>query len=283
MSDFVSLLDSPHLTFTDERELLRKVVANQWYWDNNGVWTPYDVHTNAAIQNSYARKCSDHKFTTPSGSYKLIFSARMQLNELSNVARSVKCDDPENREAIKLVHGQSVHHNELSTSSKKTRKRSTGSPESPGEIGSIGIRKSGGDGPGTAKQPSGANQWYWEDDDDWVPYDVYTNAAIQKAYSSADSHYNLTCPSGSFKISFKKKVQKNTMTGKERRIKCDDPKNKAPIQLVFKASSNSPMRTSATATTTTTSSLSGSTKQQQPGTTPSCSNIMLPTLPIEEL
>src|SRR5687767_9603918 len=35
---------------------------------------------------------------------------------------------------------------------------------------------------------------------DWVPYDVYTNAAIQKAYSSADSHYNLTCPSGSFKV-----------------------------------------------------------------------------------
>jgi len=169
---------------------------NQWYWKNDSVWELYDVFLNAGIQNAFAKKKKEYTFTIPDkGTYVILLDKMLQINEHTGVSRKIKCDHFDNRDKITLQG--SMHRSPpktfLSPSTTTTtttitppshHKKDDGSPKfSTSHVDSVSETKSLAKSSPLPRGSSGINQWYWDNNGTWEPYDTLTNIAIQNAFA----------------------------------------------------------------------------------------------------
>jgi len=194
---------------TATTKLLKK--ANQWYWKNGGKWELYDVFLNVAIQNAFAKKTKEYQFTLPDkGTYVILFDRMLQINEVSGVSRKIKCDDVDNRDKITLkldyddnapsptaTPRSTQHNNSQDTKPHIVAKVVATIPTKPPLLSLVGLSISTSPtkvdlsikSPLAKSAPQQRhapviNQWHWDNNGTWEPYDSLTNIAIQNSYAT---------------------------------------------------------------------------------------------------
>src|SRR5690606_38361646 len=66
--------------------------------------------------------------------------------------------------------------------------------------------------------PRALNQWYWMDDDGWVPYSGDQNIQIDTAFTKGEKTIKLVGGANSYEVDINSMTQKNTATQHKRKV-----------------------------------------------------------------